>query len=227
MIRVTLLALLALASPSCRTAAPALRVPYEAPAARPAPFTSVDSILRDSPFREVAEARGMPALRSAQLPTGSREIRIADWYSMIAGRPEPMLRVVQLPDRVVGEVLFFWSERLGEHDIGRQQAARAVVHCTRYENASRTCTAVARITQKVDWPRVAADLDSLGAWMIAERCEERGGYTDTGELLIQRLVVGRFDQYRCNAPRNRTATPTGRQALAIYDYFQRVVGQSP
>jgi hypothetical protein len=134
-----------------------------------------------------------------------------------------MLRIVQSPRETKGELLWFWSERLGD----RRVLSGRSINCAEAEHSIRTCVALAQFAQPVDWSLVATRLDLVGAWAVSERCEKGGSsYSDSGELMIQRLVGRRFDKYACNSPSHRASTDEGRRALAIYEYFLQLVGQA-
>jgi len=224
--RMALLAGLILGSLGCHTSPPMTRpaeVPYKQNLQGTLAAAALDSAQADSPFYEISDARGLPNLRTVQLPIDMREIRIADQYSMQAGTPSPMLRIVQSPRETKGELLWFWSERVGDprHLSGRP------INCTEAEHSIRTCVALAQFAQPVDWSLVATRLDLLGAWALSQRCEnDLSSYSDSGELTIQRLVGRRFDKYACNSPSHRASTGDGRRALAIYEYFLQLVGQA-
>jgi hypothetical protein len=48
-----------------------------------------------APADDAARVLGLPTLNAALLPEGTREIRMSDWYSMIAGTPVLILRLVE------------------------------------------------------------------------------------------------------------------------------------
>jgi len=173
-----------------------------------------------TPDDDAARALGIHALRDVMLPDRTREVRISDWYPMIAGSPVPVLRLVEEPGRpATGQVLFVWQQR---KDWPTQYRA---TRCTPWANAGRTCAYVAP-AGPVDWSAVARRLEDLGAWSISARCETDGRHvTDSGELLVSRLVGARFDGYTCNAPGWRQGSEAARPAIALYQYFHSLVRQ--
>src|SRR2546423_13447058 len=74
---------------SCATSRSSVRPPY---IGRPA---SPDANLPRTPLADYVIAEGVPGLRTVLLPPGVREIRITDWYSMMAGGSVPVLRVIE------------------------------------------------------------------------------------------------------------------------------------
>src|SRR5205085_312471 len=185
---------------SCATSRSSVRPPY---VARPA---SPDTSLLRTPLADYVIAEGAPELRTALLPPGVRELRITDWYSMIAGGSVPVLRVIEDRGMASGELAFVWTERPGWPS--RYRATR----CSKRTDSSRVCIYVVPQASSPDWRQVATRLDSLGAWQLRERCEDNIAIADAGDLIIERLDGERFDQYRCNGPRYRRGNAAGARA---------------
>jgi hypothetical protein len=188
--------------------APALNVPYAeragtslAPAGRP-------------PADDAARVLGLPTLNAALVPEGTREIRMSDWYSMIAGTPVLILRLVEQQGHpAVGQWIWVWPEH---RDWPRRYRAS---QCSAWADDTRRC-AFATTRTPLEWPAIAAEFERLGAWSLSERCETDGMHmTDSGALFIQRLAGAEFSAYGCNTPSRRTDSVAGRTALAIYRYF--------
>ena len=187
--------------------------------------SAFDSARADAPFSEVSDARGIPNLRTVQLPADTREVRISDGYAMAAGEPVPMLRIVQTPQSVKGELYFFWLERPGDlRHYGPASGRR--INCTVAEKSVRTCLTLGEFAEAVDWPRVASELALLGVWSLREACETGTSPSDSGTLLIQRLSGRQFDKYACTAPLKRGDSDAGRRALAIYQYFRQLAARA-
>jgi hypothetical protein len=72
---------------------PTLDVPYSKRGG------AVGAAARQTPADDAAQALGLPALGTALLPKGARELRMSDWYDMVAGTPVPVLRLVERPGR--------------------------------------------------------------------------------------------------------------------------------
>ncbi len=205
------LSLLAFAlAAGCATSRSSVRPPY---VARPA---SPDANLPRTPLADHVIAEGVPGLRTVLLPAGVREIRITDWYSMMAGGSVPVLRVIEDRGVASGELAFVWKERPGWPS--RYRATR----CSERTDSSRVCVYVVPKASAPDWRRIATRLDSLGAWQISERCEDNRVIDDAGDLIIERLDAERFEQYRCNAPDFRRESAAGARAAVIYDYFMNL-----
>jgi hypothetical protein len=167
------------------------------------------------PLAAVAKARGVPDLRTASLPTGVREIRLADSFPWIIGHTAPMLRIVQQSNSVTGELVLFW----------RQDRDRPLVSpgasCARSSDQWIVCATAVAIPG-IDWDTVAVRLDSMGAWTLSERCENLMSVQDAGDLHLQRRNGSSFDTYRCNAPRSRGHSDAGRRARALFEYLHSI-----
>jgi hypothetical protein len=146
---------------------------------------------------------------------------MSDWYGMIAGTAEPVLRLVERPGRpAVGQWIWVWTEHRAWSP--RYRAER----CTRWTDSARTC-ASRGTGAPLDWPTVAARLNDLGAWTLRDRCETDGTHvTDSGALLVQRLAGAEFDAYACNTPERRGDGAAGRAARTIYRYFLELARQA-
>lgn len=194
---------------------PTLDVPYSRRAG------TAGTVARRTPTDDAAQALGLPALATVLLPEGAREIRLSDWYGMIAGTAVPVLRIVEQAGRpAIGQWLWVWAER--RESTPPRRAAR----CSPWIDGARTCASMLT-GPPLDWPAVAAQFDRLGAWALSERCETDGMHvTDSGALLIQRLTGGEFETYECNTPSRREGSAAGRAALAVYQYFMTLARQA-
>src|SRR5829696_3877759 len=70
----------------------------------PVLMSTTDSILKDAPFDLAARLGAVPLLRTVVLPPNAREIRISDWYGMIAGSPVPYLLLAQDGSEATGSL---------------------------------------------------------------------------------------------------------------------------
>jgi hypothetical protein len=172
---------------------------------------------RDMPADDAARALGLPTLRDTTLPKGARELRVSDWYSMIAGTPVPVMRLIERPGRpAAGQWIWVWTEHRA---WPRRYRA---IRCTPWTDSTRTC-ASGGTGAPFDWPAVAARLDELGVWTLRAPCEVDGTYvSDGGELLIQRRAGAEYETYKCNAPAFRRASVPGHPALDVYEYFDQL-----
>jgi hypothetical protein len=170
----------------------------------PVPMSSIDSILKDAPFDLAARLQSAPLLRTVVLPPNAREIRISDWFGMIAGSPVPYLSLIQNGSGATGS--------LGE-----------MYGCGRERGGVKWCSRIVSNAPGLNWRSVANTLDSLGVWDLRERCETDGTHrTDSGQLMLQRLEGAAFSTYTCNTPSMRSG-PVGRRASAIYGLLQELV----
>jgi hypothetical protein len=182
--------------------------------------SSIEAVLTSAevthdPLAAVARARGIPDLRTASLPEGVREIRLADSFPWIVGYSAPMLRIVQQSNTVTGEIVLFWRQ---DRD---QPLARSGASCAPGSDQWIVCASAIAIPG-IDWDTVAVRLDSMGAWTLSERCENLMSVQDAGDLHLQRRNGARFDAYRCNAPRSRDHSDAGRRARELFEYLHSI-----
>ena len=180
---------------------------------------------RHLPADHAALAFGLPLLSTVTVEAGSRELRVSDWYGMVAGTAVVILRLVERPGQPpVGEWLWVWPER----PEWRRPTRNA--RCTQWSDGGRYCAA-GPVRGTTDWVSVAARLDGLGAWTLSQPCADDGVFvSDGGELLMQRLSGAAFSTYECNQPQRRRSSEAGRAAGAIYslvDSLARTAGGPP
>lgn len=174
---------------------------------------------RRSALLDVTTIWPLPPLDSVALPAGSRELRIADWYSMILGRPVPVLRLVEEHGGARGEILHVWFE-------GRDWPRRYTAdRCWPWHQDGRMCGRVAALPDSVA-ATATATFERLGAWEITARCEDGSHITDSGALILERLAGDRFGRYECNAPGRRHGTEAGERAAQLYGFFRFLVAES-
>jgi hypothetical protein len=173
--------------------------------------------VRAGPFAGIARAARIPPLASVVLPSGSREIRLTDWYPMISGSEVPYLRILEADGHATGELLEWWVASPSQPS--RERGAL----CSDDTGQSRVCLRPLRLPRGLSWQVVADSLQVLGAWTISRNCEQSGAasFSDMGELLMQILLEAEYRTYSCNAPTQRQSA-VGRQAAAIYAFFQRL-----
>ncbi len=181
---------------------------------------ATDSTVRAGPFAGIARAVRIPPLGSVVLPSGSREIRLSDWYPMLYGSEVPYLRILEADGHATGELLEWWGASPSQPS--RERGAL----CSDDPGQNRVCLRPLRLPRGVTWKAVADSLQVLGAWTITQNCEQSGEpyISDAGELLMQILHEAEYRTYRCNAPTHRQSA-VGRQAAAIYAFFHRLAGK--
>jgi hypothetical protein len=169
-------------------------------------MSSLESILGDAPFDLAAKLTKVPLLRSVALPQGTRELRIADWYQMVAGSPIPYLTLVEDGQEIAGALAVL-------EGCGVDREPKGVKWCAR----------VVTSAHGLDWNAVARTLDSLGVWNLRDPCETDGlQRTDSGALMLQRLEGSAFSTYTCNTPSLRSG-PVGERSRAIYAFFHELI----
>jgi hypothetical protein len=147
------------------------------------------------------------------LPPETRELRVSNWYSMMAGSPVPVIRLVEQPGHEpMGQVVMVWAEARAWGPSNRDG------QCTAWRSDSRWCAKVMRDT--IDWRSASRRFAELGAWDMTAPCDTRHvGIIDAGDLFVRRLQAARYDAYQCNAPSHRTDNEAGRAALALLNYY--------
>jgi hypothetical protein len=169
-------------------------------------MSSLESILGDAPFDLAARLTKAPLLRTVSLPEGARELRIADWYQMVAGSPLPYLTLVEDGQEIAGALAVL-------EGCGADRGPQGVEWCAR----------VVTTAPGLNWNAVARTLDSLGVWNLSDPCETDGVHrTDSGALMLQRLEGSAFSTYTCNTPSVRSG-PEGERSKAIYTFFHELI----
>lgn len=141
---------------------------------------------------------GLPSLSAASLPPNYRELRFSRGTGMILGAEYPLIRIVESPTEVVGEVIHF-----------RAILSGTAGHVRLVRWAARTV----KPTPPVDWRRVVALLDSAGIETL-EAPHYQNGFADAGDLVVEVLRGSHYRSYEVNAPGHRTDT-AGREAARI------------
>jgi hypothetical protein len=159
-------------------------------------------------------------LHEAVLPNGTRELRLSDWWEMVAGSPALVMRLIERPGLpATGEWIWVWAE----HRAWGQR--RRADRCTPWADSMRTC-AIREVSGRTDWADVAARMNASGAWTLYERCETDGVHTsDAADLLIQRLTAADYTTYSCNNPGARASAP-GLVAQQLFQYFRDLARQA-
>lgn len=144
------------------------------PAAGPASFYHPAPPRQEAPGfawveDSIAAVLDLPPLRQVSLPEGAREIRV--WAGFGIVYPGDLLRVVQTPDTVYGEIHEWWDSwgpwspdadgRFILDDIRRWSAGRG---CGELRVGTNVAVCRRPDDDRVDWAAVATRLDGLGAW---------------------------------------------------------------
>ncbi|HEY4130427.1 MAG TPA: hypothetical protein VGM50_07400, partial [Gemmatimonadaceae bacterium] len=157
---------------------------------RPRPVTDdehADTAGVGFPADAAARAMGLPRLGSVELASGARELRMSNAFSALGGEGAIVVRIVERPGQPpVGTVTRAWREWRADADSVTAVPRRG---CTPWAETSRTCAMIWR-GSPLDWPTIAVQLQTLGAWTLSTSCEGAGepAYADAENLYIQRLV---------------------------------------
>jgi|SRR5215468_8286708 len=172
---------------------------------------------------DAAIALGVPLLNHVTLPPTAREIRITEDYPMVVNptysNSTIMLRLVEFDGKVLGELLYIrrgpYSSRSDEKCIDSANGLMDTV-----------CVRVAQLKSGPTWEQIAANLETLGAWSLSEKCDASGPLiADGGGLQIHRLVGDQFSSYYCSAPKYRLSAP-GRTAQQLLVYLHDLAGMA-
>ena len=151
------------------------------------------------------EALGLPSLAGVALPTGYRELRLSRGPGMILGEEYPVIRVLESPAGVRGEI----------------------IRCRSFSDTStRTIRWTARRVRParaVDWTRLLAGLDQLNVNGF-EAPVYRTAITDAGDLVVEIRRGAEYRAYEVNAPQLREDSVSQRAAMiaAVVDSLGRL-----
>ena len=127
-------------------------------------------------FTSALAAAGIPNLATSTLPPGYRELRLSTGHGMALGYAYPVLRILQTPTQISGEV--WW----------------VVCAPCRGEPAPRS--------RRIDWKALLRRLDSLEIATL-EPPPTRTAIFDAGDLIVEALVGSSYRGYEVNAPLQR------------------------
>jgi hypothetical protein len=201
------------------------------PHGQSAPASQTNRPIQDPVLNAIAAAAEMPALESAVLAPGYREILIRNDQSMVCCWPSPMLRLVEGPGEVRGSLWLFRGRtgKSGPRDDERCAVSGGHYVCVRpWQLASG------------DWAAVRAKLDELGAWTLDKPCNRPkvvhhangmvsisvGGPIDNATLFVQRRVGSNITAFQCRGPQDEREAD-GLKANALYEYFMGLFGTIP
>jgi hypothetical protein len=189
---------------------------------------------RDPVLAAIAAAAEIPAVDSGYLPPGYREIRIRSDQPMVCCQPRPMLRVVEGPADIRGSLWLFRTMvlRPGNPMAGEDE------RCVPLRD-QHICVRPWTLASG-DWPTVAARLDQLGAWSLADpshgmssvtnddgSISVRGGACgDCGLLSVQRKIGLSVSSFAFTGP-GYLRDPDGLRANEIYQYLIGLAGVIP
>ena len=150
----------------------------------------------------------LPPLAAVALPQTWREVRFSRGHGMILGAEYPVIRIVEQPGAVVGQVAYFHAV------IPRNQPMPKVLHWS---------ARVAKLPGPIDWKGLLRVLDSLGI----ETFEPPAYHTaimDAGDLVVEVRHGTAYRAYEVNAPQLRPDTISMRAARIahVVDSLERL-----
>jgi hypothetical protein len=144
-------------------------------------------------------AAGIPNLATSSLPAGYRELRLSTGHGMMLGHPYSVLRILQTPTSITGEV--WW------------------VTCSPCRGAP------GRSSRAIDWDALLHRLDSLEVPTF--RPPPTTTYiSDVGDLIVEVLVAGSYRGYVVNAPLWRH-DPHFNSAQIAFRLIDSIAGLAP
>lgn len=185
----------------CRSASD-IRVAYDM---RP-PVTADTGLNEAAAYHDpIAAGLGLPPLRNVSLPDGSRELRLSTGAGMIYGATYGVLRIVQTPKGVRGEV---WRYR-----------GLLVPQGTRSLQVERVS-----LQRPPEWKHLLIKLDSLGADQI-DVPKNGTMWMDAGELYVESLRGTEYRSVAVNAPTLRQGD-AARRAVAVAALINSVIKEN-
>jgi hypothetical protein len=175
----------------------------------------------------VARAAGLPVLRTAALPVGERELRLAAVGSGMAGQPVPLLRLLEAPHSVSGEVFFYW--RRSRDSTGRSAQPDWVLSgqsgCRVVQSMSEWAACRVEVQPETTWRIVADSLQALGIWSLPPggAPDHAGSHVSDQESVVGEVLVG--DRY--GRLEYRDLTPAAGEDLPRVRGAASLVGSLP
>ncbi len=147
-----------------------------------------------------AQAAGFPTLRTAILPADAREIRLSPVASGLVWAPSPVLRLIETPHRVIGELYFYWL-RLRD-SAGRDLQPLWVKYqesgCRAIRQSAEWGVCRLKTRRGVSWRAVADSLATLGVWNLlpdSTARRRRMMVTDQEAVAIETLVGSSYRHF--------------------------------
>lgn len=147
------------------------------------------------PRVRLARALGVPVLRNAGLPPDVRELRIID---VLVAADMPFVRLLVTAGGVTGQA--------GALTTAVTDSSAADVSCSA-DPSVRGCVRLEKLPSGMDWPSLAARLDSLGVWSGEVECRfatpPDSATMWQSELSLERLEGERRSTAGCSSPLQR------------------------
>ena len=163
---------------------------------------SIDSTVGAGVVLEsAARAARLPVLRTAALADGGREMRFSVSRSGMVWEPIPLLRLIELPDRVLGELYLYWgrqSDSTGQ-DIEPYWIAHSRSGCRVIRTVPGWAACRIDVRGGIEWRAVADSVRALRIWELPpDGVSERQGssFTDQDLILAEVLIGDRYRSFR-------------------------------
>lgn len=173
-------------------------------------------------FDPVARAAGLTPLRTKNLPSGSKEVRV--WTGLAIGEPKRMYRFVIQEDSVGGELILHWgtdSDR--DHDLMLHSLDGACRDFTRQFGAG-ICRAV--FDEEPSWQNRYQQAKNAGLWTLPDPSALPDDSTMVWDGWIMTVELRDGDHYRTyqyNNPRARK-WPEADSALQVARSIRPIAG---
>jgi hypothetical protein len=132
--------------------------------------------------------------------SGVREVRFSASRSGMVWHPIPLLRLIEWPDRVLGELYFYWPRM--RDSTGRDAQPYWVAHgqsgCRRVQSAPGWAACRLDVRPESSWRAVADSFRALGVWDLpAGGASERRGsdISDQDGVLAEVLIGNRYRRF--------------------------------
>ena len=138
-------------------------------------------------------AVGLPALHEAALAPGTRELRFVALEGGMIWHWAPLLRIVQTPDTLFGELYLYWPDQLDSTGtrLGPWWVTRAPPECLPRQFIPEWSSC--RLSMwDASWPVVADSLNRLGVWSLFPRAGalRRGSQLTDGPGILGEVRIG-------------------------------------
>jgi hypothetical protein len=145
---------------------------------------------------QVSRAAGIPVLSSVALQPEVRELRLSVSESGMIWQPIPLLRLLQGPDSVVGELYFYWP-RLRDstgQEIAPRWVSEARNGCRSVHQTNRWATCRIIPEPGISWLGVADSIRALDIWDLPPGHveERRGSHRSDQDGVLAELLLGPF-----------------------------------
>jgi hypothetical protein len=146
-----------------------------------------------------ARATGLAVLRTVALPDSAREMRFSASRSTMVWAPTPLLRLIEWPDRILGELYLYWarlSDSTGQ-EIQPHWLAHRPTDCRPAQRVPGWAGCRIEVHGGVSWRAVADSLRTLGVWDLVPGAREPPGFITDQDLVLAEVLIGdRYHNFR-------------------------------